>query len=317
MGQRVYNAFEDLVIIEEMTSINYTTSLNLHPSSKWGWALCWANGTEVVEVNINLETSGDSLCLCCMAKLQGAAMGSPLSPVVANLYMEVFKQQALVKFYCKPRLWMRYVCWWRVCSLAPQGTPPQRIPWPPQQPASFHPVHYGRGVRQQACLLGCSGGEKGHHRPHFCVQKEDIYRPLSQLRVPPPPQSEERHHQVPQKQGWESLSCVGVPHWIYPYPQCIHCHNGYPDRLVRIILPGHPPPQALEAWQWMRDLPQSCCSCHTLLESQRGSNVCATPLGSEWFVGTGENERSSSESKTAHSWTRQERSCLWSALWRV
>ena len=36
-------------------------------------------------------------------------MGSPLSPVVANLYMEAFEQQALAKFPCKPRLWLRYV----------------------------------------------------------------------------------------------------------------------------------------------------------------------------------------------------------------
>ena len=36
-------------------------------------------------------------------------MGSPLSQVVANLYMEAFEQHALAKFPCKPRLWLRYV----------------------------------------------------------------------------------------------------------------------------------------------------------------------------------------------------------------
>ena len=41
----------------------------------------------------------------------GAAMGSPVSPVVANLYMEFLEQQAIATapVHCKPRLWKRYV----------------------------------------------------------------------------------------------------------------------------------------------------------------------------------------------------------------
>ncbi|XP_072041389.1 uncharacterized protein [Amphiura filiformis] len=41
----------------------------------------------------------------------GAAMGSPVSPVVANLYMEFLEQQAIATapLDCKPRLWKRYV----------------------------------------------------------------------------------------------------------------------------------------------------------------------------------------------------------------
>ena len=43
----------------------------------------------------------------------GAAMGSPVSPVVANLYVEFLEQQAITKetapIDCKPRLWKRYV----------------------------------------------------------------------------------------------------------------------------------------------------------------------------------------------------------------
>ena len=39
----------------------------------------------------------------------GTAMGSPLSPVVANLYMEVFKKRALSSSTLTPKLWLRYV----------------------------------------------------------------------------------------------------------------------------------------------------------------------------------------------------------------
>ncbi|XP_041463894.1 uncharacterized protein LOC121414914 [Lytechinus variegatus] len=42
---------------------------------------------------------------------EGAAMGSPVSAVVANLYMEGFEQNALPKCpsTCRPRVWKRYV----------------------------------------------------------------------------------------------------------------------------------------------------------------------------------------------------------------
>ena len=41
----------------------------------------------------------------------GSAMGSPVSPVVANLYMEFLEQQAIATapISCRPRLWKRYV----------------------------------------------------------------------------------------------------------------------------------------------------------------------------------------------------------------
>ncbi len=39
----------------------------------------------------------------------GAAMGSPLSPVIANIFMETFEQHILESFVLKPKCWYRYV----------------------------------------------------------------------------------------------------------------------------------------------------------------------------------------------------------------
>ena len=42
-------------------------------------------------------------------QVDGAAMGSPLSPVVANLYMEAFETKALELAPLQPKMWIRYV----------------------------------------------------------------------------------------------------------------------------------------------------------------------------------------------------------------
>ncbi len=42
-------------------------------------------------------------------QIAGAAMGSPLSPVVTNLYKEQLEKQALTTSRIVPDLWIRYV----------------------------------------------------------------------------------------------------------------------------------------------------------------------------------------------------------------
>ena len=37
----------------------------------------------------------------------GAAMGNPVSAVIANLYMEISEEQAIVSAACKPKIWKR------------------------------------------------------------------------------------------------------------------------------------------------------------------------------------------------------------------
>ena len=40
---------------------------------------------------------------------KGAAMGSPISPIIANIFMEAFERKALATALHPPRVWRRYV----------------------------------------------------------------------------------------------------------------------------------------------------------------------------------------------------------------
>ena len=55
--------------------------------------------------------SGETFTNSGLVLPEGAAMGSPVSPVIANLYMEFLEQQviATAPVLCMPRLWKRYV----------------------------------------------------------------------------------------------------------------------------------------------------------------------------------------------------------------
>ena len=63
--------------------------------------------TELLEVSLRstyFRYNGN-----CYEQVDGAAMGSPVSAVVANLYMEFFEEEALNSAPVKLVLWKRYV----------------------------------------------------------------------------------------------------------------------------------------------------------------------------------------------------------------
>ena len=44
-------------------------------------------------------------------QVEGVVMGSPLSPVVANFFMQKFEEEAIKSSTHQPSVWLRYVIW--------------------------------------------------------------------------------------------------------------------------------------------------------------------------------------------------------------
>ena len=79
----------------------------------------------------------------------GLSMGSPASPVIANIYMKALEERALSTFELgKPKIWYRYVG--NVFSITKGDTHSETTPTP-QQPISINSFHRGVKERREIC----------------------------------------------------------------------------------------------------------------------------------------------------------------------
>ena len=72
---------------------------------------------------------------------EGAAMGSPVFAVIANLYMESLEEQAITTSSYKPTIWKRYVG--DTFTILDCEKVDDFLQHLDTEPAAFHPLHHG------------------------------------------------------------------------------------------------------------------------------------------------------------------------------
>ena len=69
---------------------------------------------------------------------EGAAMGSPISPIVANIFMEDFENRALTTSPCTPKIWKRFVD----DAFSHQEGSKRSLLRPPQLHPQWYTIHF-------------------------------------------------------------------------------------------------------------------------------------------------------------------------------
>ena len=126
-------------------------------------------------------------------------MGSPLSPVLADIYMEFFETMAIEKADQKATFWCCYVddtfvVWSHERSSRKFSPTPQRT-------KINYPVHNGDGNRWHLAVLGCLGAQERAEADNNCAEEAHPHGPLTELQVQPPSKGQNRHIQVPGTEG--------------------------------------------------------------------------------------------------------------------
>ena len=110
-------------------------------------------------------------------QVEGAAMGSPISPIVANLYMENFGTRALQSSPNPPLLWKRFV---NDTFVIIKKCHREEFPDPLKLSGQEHPVHFRRTrTRRSSTFPGHSNKTRQWRQAeHHCVQKANPHGPV-------------------------------------------------------------------------------------------------------------------------------------------
>ena len=133
-------------------------------------------------------------------------MGSPINPLIANIFMEEFEVNALQSF--PHPLPLAQVCGWHLCHQ--QGRTQPGLTAPHQQSRPTHPVYSRTNTTRITTLPGhTSYHTTRQHLQHFSIQKTNTHRPIPTLRQQPPHHSKTMCIQNLGTQGQNSVFYPG------------------------------------------------------------------------------------------------------------
>ena len=110
-------------------------------------------------------------------------MGSPLSPIIANIYMEHF-EKIIVDTLCSSVGMLMILLWFgRTHKL----THPCSLPTSPQWDPTIDPICDGGRAKPTDCIPICPGEERGKQTWHICLPQKGTHHEISELSLIPPP----------------------------------------------------------------------------------------------------------------------------------
>ena len=141
---------------------------------------------------------------------QGAAMGSPISPLIANIFMEEFEVRALQSSPNPPSMWLRFVDDTFVINRTEHS---QQLLQHINNQDPTHTVYSGAHTARIPSFPGhFSHHPTRQHTKHFSLQKTHTYRPIPPLGQQSPHHSQTQCIQHPSTQGKDSFFHSGI-HW--------------------------------------------------------------------------------------------------------
>ena len=177
-------------------------------------------------------------------QVQDAAMGFPISLLIANIFMEEFEVKALSSIPTPFPLGK--VCWWHLCHQ--QGRTQSGLTSSHQQPGPTYTVHSRTNTTRLTSIPGhpCHHGTRQHHQ-HHSLQEAHPHGPISTLGQQPSHHCQTKCLQHPSTQGQNSIlhmtKWTGTPNTLGQHYNIAIFHTGpSTNGNTNLPTPTNPPP---------------------------------------------------------------------------
>jgi len=160
----------------------------------------------VIPKNYNIVLTA-SVVWCCLAiswphaLFNDVAMGSPLGPAFANIFVG-HQEQTLQR--CQWTVSVLPVRWWHVRRVQ-QWRWLQCVSFPPQLPSPLLTLHPWTGIQSLPPLLRCVGWKMWLRIFNISLQETYLHWPVSTLEFLQPPQTENQFNRYFRTQGFHDL----------------------------------------------------------------------------------------------------------------
>lgn len=109
-------------------------------------------------------------------------IGSPLSPIISNTYVENFEKAALEQTYLRSKIWLR--CIDDIFTVRPHGEiKTEHVPEPCKRIKINNQAYHRKKGNSNTSLPRCTSGQKQHYHQDKCIEKTDSQNGTTAIRI--------------------------------------------------------------------------------------------------------------------------------------